>query len=230
MSAVEYRDRNGHNFNEEEAIKMNNKDIPSKILDNAISSDLTSTGMDIAEIGLDRFLDDSFLKEIPCIKTIFGIAKGVINIRDKIFMAKVAKFLLSLRNISEEDRKSFQNKISEDYKFKRELGDSLVLLLDRLNDLEKPEILATIFTYFLKGKIDYGEFRRLGTAIEMAFIDDLKKLIFPPGAYDSNHLLNLVHTGLIAFEGGKTWNDVGAIQFKLSYLGQLYVKIMTGTL
>ena len=215
-------------------MKMNNN-IPDKIVDNIVSPALASTGMDIAEIGLDKLLDDNFLKELPGIKTIFGIAKGVINIRDKIFMAKVAKFLLSLHNISEQDRKSFQKKISDDQKFKCKIGDTLVFVLDRLNDLEKPEILAKIFTYFLNEKIDYDGFRRLGAAIDLAFIDDLKGLMrnestFPSGVYNSAYLPNLVHTGLVAFEGGKTWNDVGEIQFKLSRLGQLYIQIMTGTL
>lgn len=211
-----------------------NGNIPDRIIENTISSTLVSAGMDITEIGLDKLLDDNFLKELPFIKTIFGIANGVINIRDKIFMAKVAKFLLSLHNISEHDRESFQKKISGDKKFKRKLGGDLMFLLDRLNDLEKPEILAKIFTYFLKEKVDYGEFRRLGVAIELAFIDDLKRLmgdesVFTPGV-NSAYLSNLAHTGLVAFEGGKTWNDVGEIQFKLSHLGQLYVQIMTGTL
>jgi hypothetical protein len=211
---------------------MDNHNIPDKIVDTVISPELIDTGIDIAEICLDKLLDEDFLKEIPFIKTIFGITKGIISVRDKIFMAKVVTFLVSLKDISKEDREFFSRKISEDAEFKRKVGNDLIQILDRLNDLKKPEILAIIFTYFLKNKIDYDDFRRLGSAVDSAFIDDLAVLSGGDrtGPHDSNYLSNLQHTGLTDLEVGKSWDDVGEIRFKLSSLGQLYVKIMTGTI
>lgn len=212
---------------------VENSNISNQILDNAVSTELVGTAIDISEIGLDKLLDENFLKEIPCIKTIYGVFKGAVHIRDKIFMAKVAKFLLSLRNVSKAEREAFQKKLSSNSKIKRKLGDNLFLLLDRFNDLEKPEILAKVFTYFLKEKIDYDAFRRLGAAIELAFIDDLRRITGSmrtpsPDMRNVNYLANLIHTGLVAFEGGKSWNNIGQIEYQLSSLGHLYVDIMTG--
>ncbi len=133
---------------------------------------------EFSDIALDVVLkqEDGFLKEIP----IFGwLIKGygaVINVRDQIFMKKVANFLHGTAIVSEQEREKFKNDISNDQKFSQKVGESLVLLLDRHEDFEKSLILGKIFAGYMKGEIDYITFSKIANIIDRAFIDDLKNL------------------------------------------------------
>jgi hypothetical protein len=42
--------------------------------------------------------------------------------------------------------------------------------------MKKPPMLAKAFAYFIKGEIQEEEFRRLASAIDLAFVDDLELL------------------------------------------------------
>jgi hypothetical protein len=59
---------------------------------------------------------------------------------------------------------------------RRQLGDTLLLLLDRLDDLEKPEVLARLFAAYVRGRYDFPTFRRLSTALERISLVSLPTL------------------------------------------------------
>jgi hypothetical protein len=207
---------------------MNSDNLPDQIVDSVYSPELNEVGIEITEIGFDCLLDDGVLKDLPVIGTIIKSIKGFVDIRDHIFIAKVAKFLFALKDTPLHHRESFKQRIHDDPKLKKKIGGTLVLLLDRLDDLEKPDILAKCFRSYLGEKTSFDDFRRLGAAIDIAFIGDLRKLYL-----DSNEnqqvLANLVRTGLVDFMASgikATWNDMGKIIYELSSIGRLFTKIM----
>ena len=50
------------------------------------------TAMDFSEIGIDSLLDDSVFKEIPIVKSIYGIARTGFAIREKHMLKKTLIF------------------------------------------------------------------------------------------------------------------------------------------
>jgi hypothetical protein len=54
----------------------------------------------------------------------------------------------------------------------RNVGETLVLLLDRQEDFEKAFMLGKAFVGYVKGLIQYETFLRLAAAIDQAFIND----------------------------------------------------------
>jgi len=212
---------------------MTSDNLPEQIIDSIYSTELNEIAVDFAEFGMDQLLDEGALKEIPLIGPIVRLFKGALDIRDKIFIAKIARFLFSLSNTGHIHRASFNQKINEDKKLKKKVGESLVVILDRIDDFEKPDLIAKCFGNYLVGKISYSEFRRLAVAIDMAFINDLRALlgqIIEEDRYAEDHLTNLSRTGLVDFEKRGTLEELETTKFKISSLGQLFIDIMNDSL
>jgi hypothetical protein len=119
--------------------------------------DLRATMADLAKTGLDQL--------IPGLGLLLNLPKTWGGVRDYIFARKVIRFLTSVGEIPLEERERFLAKIEQQGK-RRQLGDTLLLLLDRLDDLEKPEVLARLFAAYMRGRYDFPTFRRLSTALE----------------------------------------------------------------
>lgn len=149
--------------------------VPEQIIDGVVDENLSSLGADIAEVGLDTLLKNGFLKDLPVVGIIFKSLHAAKNIHDRMFIAKVARFMLSLKDVSEKDRERFKERLMQDPKFKKKVGETLCLVLERLDDVDKPEILARVFKAYLADKIGFSDFRRLASAIDIAFIDDLRE-------------------------------------------------------
>jgi hypothetical protein len=141
------------------------------------TSDLSSISEDLIEVGLDSLLQDGILKDIPIIGTIIGVGKSVISIRDKFLTRKVLDFLQGLNNISDEERRKFLKDIDGDTNYQRRVGENLVMLLDRLDDLNKPAMVVKLFRSYLRDEITYNEFLWFASVIERAFINDLVGLL-----------------------------------------------------
>lgn len=131
---------------------------------------------DWGELALDQFLDDGLLKDIPFLGSLLKIYKSGVNVKEYLFSKKVEKFLKSLSGVTTQEAKSFNDKINSDPKFKTRVAEHLTLLLDRLDDIEKSELLAKAFSVFIMKAQDFDRFRRIARAIERCMIDDIKKI------------------------------------------------------
>ena len=116
---------------------------------------------DLSDIALDRLLDEPVLKEIPLIKTIVACCKTWQAAHDRLFLRKVARFLLAYPEFTEAERDRFLNEDLQDPRNRKQLGDALVLILDKLDDFDKPAMLAKLFAAHVRGQCTYPEFRVL---------------------------------------------------------------------
>jgi hypothetical protein len=208
---------------------MELQELPDQVVDSVCSPELGNIGLEFAEVGLDQLLDEGFIKDLPVVGIIAKIFKTGLDIRERIFLAKVAKFLFRLGEIPEKDRNSFEQKVSNDPHFKKKVGQTLVLVLERLDDLEKPDIIGKCFGCYLSGQITLPQFRRLSSAIDLAFIDDLKELLdskVEKSGLTMDCKENLLRTGLTRFHGSGALGGGADIFYFLSPLGKLFVNIM----
>lgn len=214
-----------------------------------LGNQVIDTSVEFFEAIGDQFFEDSLFKDIPILSTAVNMARLGKTITDRIFLKKVAKFLVSLSNIKEKERKKFYSKLETDQKLRDKTGEVLVLILDRLDDLEKPEILAKIFMAYINDLVNFNQFRQLASAIDLAYIEDLKQLI--RSSTDTQDFKEgLLRTGLTAISqdrlpvrnassgGGSGFgsgfgNGFGGggqgsvyLQIKVTNLGDLFIKIM----
>ena len=85
-------------------------------------------------------------------------------------MNKLLRFLLHLQALPTGDRTGFTQKMNDDPKFRRRVGEKLVLLVDKLDDLDKAEMVARCFDHFLSSDITYDEFCEFAQLIDRSLI------------------------------------------------------------
>lgn len=152
------------------------KDLGLSLIETIGSSDLSDLSQELTEVALDSLLQEGILKDIPIIGTIVGVAKTAIHIRDKLLVRKIIDFLRELK-ITPEERARFLSDIEGDKNFQRRIGENLLMLLDRLDDLQKPAMIAKLFKAYLQDVINYQEFVSFASVIDRAFVNDLTGLL-----------------------------------------------------
>jgi hypothetical protein len=96
------------------------------------------------------------------------------------------------------------------------------MVLDKIADLRKADLIATVFLAYIYNYITNEELRRIIEAIDQAFIDDLMKLLDlhnPPKRSREGFLNYLSRTGLAESFSATTYDEIGEIYYKVSPLG-----------
>ena len=88
---------------------------------------------------------------------------------------------------------------NKDSKFKEKVGEQILLILERLDDMGKPYLVANTFHAYIEGTIDYELFLRLASTIDRSFFPDLMAF---KSSTDYNRLpshtkLNLTSSGVL---------------------------------
>lgn len=133
--------------------------------------------LETSEVIVDALTDDNVLAGVPVIGSAFKIARAADSIRDRAFAAKLARFADGLGTISVHEKEQYVRKLKSNPEEAARVGETLVLVLDRFIDLEKPELLARVFVGYLEGNLSASEFHRLSQAIDSAFTEDINALL-----------------------------------------------------
>lgn len=165
-------------------------------LQNDLAKELINTSqditIDIVEIGLDSILTDGIVKEIPVVKTLATFFKIGLNIKDRYFAEKLIKFIFELRNeqIDEEKRLEFKRDM-EIESFKKKTTERLIIILDKLEEINKTIYITKLFKGFIEKKITWDEFCDFSKYIDFMTTKDFELLKF---------LSNSVHDDIIGGE------------------------------
>lgn len=84
------------------------------------------------------------------------------------------RFLFEIKKIKHKERQKFLKELEE--KTGQKAGEVWMMLLDRLDNMNKPKIIANLLKAKVKNQIKINEFLRLATIVDKAYIGDLKKL------------------------------------------------------
>ena len=128
---------------------------------------------DYSELGLDSILEEGVLKDVPFFGTIIKVFKAGSKIKEGIFVKKMVKFLVELTNTDIKKRVEQIDKIENDPKYKQKVGETLIMIIDRLDHFDKASIVGKLFAAFLGQKIEYDNFQRLSFIIDKVFLGDL---------------------------------------------------------
>lgn len=204
------------------------------ILKGACNAESKDVATDLSQFGLVELLGQTALKELPVIKGVLACFTVPLAVRDQLFLRKVARFLTAVPEFTQRDKENFIAEHLADTGKATRLGETLVLVTDRLDDMEKPQLVARVFAAFVRGKITFDVFRRLASAIDLGSIDDLKEFAKPPappkhGRLDRNTQMlrnNLARTGLVGLPSSIGNVPILGVSFVESELGKLFREIM----
>lgn len=181
-----------------------------------------------AEVIADSLIDSEIIKSIPVVGTALKVISGSLDLRDKIFLLKVQRFLQEIETLSSEEKLEFNRSITSNEEAMRNTGEAVLLVLDKLSDLKKAELLGFYYSCFLRGHLDQYQFRRVATAIDMAFIDDIER--FLESGLDEllskkQFMEALFSSGMTVISAGKTWNDSGELFYEASSMGRHMIEL-----
>lgn len=148
------------------------KSVEVKLIDTIEESNLDDLGNEIAEITIDSLMDEGFLQKLPIVGIVAGIVKVSSSVRDKLLAKKILLFLRSLKSINGSKRENFTNELNKDGRSRQRVGEQLILILDHLNDMAKPEIIGNLFLAYLNENINYNQFIRISNIVNRSELSD----------------------------------------------------------
>jgi|GEM_PF-559597 len=137
-------------------------------------SNLHNVSISLAEVLADRLMEEGIAKQIPIIGTVIGLGKTAIGIKESLFLKKIIYFISEINNISAKKRHEMIDKINASGKFRTNVGEKLLYIIDKCDDHEESQIIARIFSAFLSERISYDEFLRASHVIGQVILEDLK--------------------------------------------------------
>lgn len=146
------------------------------LMETILKSDLPALINELGEIGIDTLIDDGVFKDVPIFGAITAISKTCGNIRDYYLSKKLLKFLKEISSLSAEERKMLIEKLDTDQKYASHIGERIIDLLSRLDDENKPSLIAKAFKLYAKGGLSYIQLQRINHAIERFLLCDLDEL------------------------------------------------------
>ena len=145
---------------------------------NSLIYNAGDTLTDYLEVGIDSFIEDGILKDIPIIKSITAGLKLAKNIHDRNLLKQTLSFIGELNNgtISEEQLNEYKSTIENNSKKCEEELGRVLLYLNSFIDKEKSFMLAKLFKQYIKQDINWNEFCEFAEIINRLFIQDLQIL------------------------------------------------------
>jgi hypothetical protein len=191
---------------------------------------LVEASLDNVEALVDSLADNELLKNIPVVGTVTKIAQGISTIRDKIFIAKIAKFVDELEQVSGKEREKVKKKAAENPNEARRVGETVLLVVERANEMDKPGLIARLFIAYVDGVLDQEWFRRLALAVDQAFVEDLlylSKIDNQTAEEGGGPLRYLQHSGLSeAVIRSGAGGLASAPTFIVSVMGRQFISAM----
>ena len=205
--------------------------VGKSLIRSLAKSDFANSLFDAAEIAIDSGISSDLLKEIPIFGTLANIARAGDTLRSHLFTKKLLRFLGECASISKNDREEFLNRLSDKPEAESELGENLLLALEKLDNVRKPTILARFFVAYMRFEIDLLTFTRLAQALErfnLEFLPVLQFMYHPelPAldvTEDIHHELSLA--GLMTANLSNSGSVGGGALYMYSPIGRLFLKI-----
>lgn len=135
----------------------------SKEVGKALVSNNFDNALDYAEIGLDAFVSDDVLKEIPIIKTVVGVVKSGLKIKEIFFAKKILTFLKEFHSgkLPKEKFDRFQAEFTTDEKYRAKVMEQIMVFSDTFLQVEKSKVFANLFAAHLNEAYGWDDFLNL---------------------------------------------------------------------
>ncbi|MEM6813662.1 MAG: hypothetical protein AAF600_04640 [Bacteroidota bacterium] len=138
---------------------------------------LKGTKISMGELLLDEVMDNELLKPLPIVSFVHGIYKTGKSVQEAFFTKKVIAFFSGTSNLGQEKRKEFAEKMNKDRQFKDRVIEKTIVILDRMDELNKVELLANLFKNLALDHIDMYQYSKLCSYLDRVFVEDLDFLV-----------------------------------------------------
>lgn len=133
---------------------------------------------DYTELGIDSFINDGVLKDIPIVKTIVSVLKIGKNVHDRNLLKQSLNFIKEFNNgnVDEGKLKNYKIEIEKNTKKSEKELERVLLLLNNFIDIQKSIILAKLFKAYINEQINWNEFCEFADITDRLFMEDIRIL------------------------------------------------------
>lgn len=135
----------------------------SKEVSRALISNNFDNALDYAEIGLDAFVSNDILKEIPIVKTVVGVVKSGLKVKEIFFAKKILTFLKEFHSgkLPKDKFNKFQQEFTTDEKYRAKVMEQIMVFNDNFLQIEKSKVYANLFAAHLNELYGWDDFVNL---------------------------------------------------------------------
>lgn len=174
----------------------------------------------VGDIVVDTLFDDSILDGVPIIGTLKGMYKATKNFQLFRLMKKVHKFIFITSDTTLKERESFISEYAE--KNKENGCEALFAVLERLDNVNKIDVLANLIKAKIRENISIENFIRLTIILDRIPFSDLKELSKYTVDYFEDGSTDILLSAGVLFETVLDANDTN--KYRLNSLGVILLK------
>jgi hypothetical protein len=182
------------------------------------------------ELAAEMLTNEAVLEAVPIVSFAVNALKAKDSVVDAIYANKLVRFVNGIGELTKEDIQLAREKFLRDDG--KKAGETLLLVIDRLTDLDKPELLGFLFKQFIMGHITSEQMRRLSVAVDVAFGDDLRDLLDPESKLSNEQMQDcrrrLAPTGLTFLFVASGFGVGGESSYHFTVLGKVFYQLVNG--
>jgi hypothetical protein len=98
--------------------------------------------LEMGELALDMITTSDVVKEFPVVGSAFKFVKAMDDVRSRLLAKKIDRFLSEPHLLASVAARRARDKIVEDEEHARRVGETMLMVLDKVTDFDKPVLLA----------------------------------------------------------------------------------------
>ena len=150
---------------------------------------------EMGELTLDSIIDNDSIGQIPIIGTLRSAYKITNSISDYLFIQKLLKFLKELNTLSITEKTEMKNRINNEEKYGKKVGENLLEIINKIDDNDKPKIISKIFKAYINKEIEFQHFLKFSQIVNKSYLPELLNLT---EFYRGQSLTNENSSGLLS--------------------------------
>ncbi|MYL25012.1 hypothetical protein GLV89_14630 [Halomonas alkaliantarctica] len=124
-----------------------------------------------ADAVIDVMSDSDIAGSIPFVGSVLKTYQAAQDIRDRMLIKKLAKFLEHPSQMSEKEKQKLSSEFENTEK-EEGFGEQMLVLIEQSEDTEKPKIIGRLLVAHAKDHFDLTTFMRLCKMVNRAFVED----------------------------------------------------------
>lgn len=160
----------------------------SSVLNDSTSDALIDLSESVLDSAIESIVESDVLVKIPVVGFIAGFTKGVISLRDRLYVSKILSFFSETAKATEEDKRKYQEKLDKDPEECKKAGYVILDLIDKVTSNEKAAMIGKIFHAFMREGFTPAKMIHLCEIIERTYLQDLNSLPNPNARKNASNL------------------------------------------
>jgi hypothetical protein len=146
-----------------------------EIIDAVVADDgVQDAAIDGAEGVIDALLTSGALDDVPFVRTLLGIGRGIASVRDQILERKLRAAIQGFGPATDQQREHWRAKLADEQDA-RVIGERLLYVIDAASSDLKADLVGRAFRAYTEGDCDGEALRLTVDMIHAAFAEDLSE-------------------------------------------------------